>query len=171
MEYWGVKSILIAAIVFGLGDAADPYVGALVGELNSYHHQVGGKVYAVDAHTLLIKNFMYDGNGGDTFFWAGSRPRPGPQGFIVPNELGRTNILERYLNKDISLTLPDHKTIMEIKWLAIYDLGRLESFGDIYIPEGFEPPQKIILNKLSSKTKEVKSGAVTIADSKTIIIE
>lgn len=32
---------------------------------------------------------MYDGNGHDTFFWAGSRPRPGPQGFIVPNELGR----------------------------------------------------------------------------------
>ncbi|KAK3853682.1 hypothetical protein Pcinc_039788, partial [Petrolisthes cinctipes] len=154
-----------------LGEAADPYVGALVGELNSYHHQVGGKVYAVDANTLLIKNFMYDGNGGDTFFWAGSRPRPGPQGFIVPNELGRTNILERYLNKDISLTLPDHKTIMEIKWLAVYDLGRLESFGDIYIPEGFEPPQKIILNKLSSKTGEVESGAVTIADSKTIIIE
>ncbi|XP_069188345.1 protein Skeletor, isoforms B/C isoform X2 [Procambarus clarkii] len=133
--------------------------------------KVGGDVYAVDETTFLIKGFMYDGNGGDTFFWAGSRPRPGPQGFIVPNELGRTNILDRYLNKDITLTLPDKKTIPEIKWLAIYDLSRLEPFGDIYIPEGFEPPQKIILNKLSSKTGEVKSGGVIIVDSKTIIIE
>lgn len=46
-----------------------------------------------------------------------------------------------------------------------------EPFGDVYIPEGFEPPQTIILNKLSSKTGEVRSGAVTIADSKTIIID
>lgn len=50
-------------------------------------------------------------------------------------------------------------------------LGFQEPFGDVYIPEGFEPPQTIILNKLSSKTGEVRSGAVTIADSKTIIID
>ena len=51
--------------------------------------QVGGDVYAVNDHTFHIRNFMYDGNGKDTFFWAGSLPRPGPQGFIVPNERGR----------------------------------------------------------------------------------
>lgn len=171
MAYRGSSSVVITAILLVLSEAADPYVGNYIGELNSYHHQVGGDVYAVDGDTFLIKNFMYDGNGGDTFFWAGSRPRPGPRGFIVPNELGRTNVLERYLNKDITITLPDQKTIMEIKWLAIYDLGRLEAFGDIYIPEGFQPPQKEILNKMSSKTGEVSSGAVTIADSKTVIIE
>ncbi|XP_050707781.1 protein Skeletor, isoforms B/C-like [Eriocheir sinensis] len=167
------RCVWVLAFTWCLGvcSASDGYVGKKIGEMNSYHHQVGGDVYAVDETTLLIKNFMYDGNGGDTFFWAGSRPRPGPQGFIVPNELGRTNVLDRYLNKDITLTLPDQKTITEIKWLAIYDLSRLEPFGDIYIPEGFEPPQKIVLNKLSSKTKEVQSGGVVIADSKTIVIE
>lgn len=149
----------------------DNYVGKRIGEFNSYHHQVGGDVYAVDQSTFLIKKFMYDGNGGDTFFWAGARPRPGPQGFIVPNELGRTNVLDLYLNKDITIKLPDNKKITEIKWLSVYDLSRLEPFGDVYIPEGFEPPQTIILNKLSSKTGEVRSGAVTIADSKTIIID
>lgn len=171
MEYSGIVGVVITSALVGLCLGADPYVGKKIGELNSYHHQVSGDVYAVDENTFLIKSFMYDGNGGDTFFWAGSRPRPGPQGFIVPNELGRTNILDRYLNKDITLTLPDKKTITEIKWLAIYDLSRLEAFGDIYVPEGFEPPQKIILNKLSSKTGEVKSEAVIIVDSKTIIIE
>jgi hypothetical protein len=32
-------------------------------------------VYAVDPHTLLIRNFVYDGNGKDTFFWVGSSNR------------------------------------------------------------------------------------------------
>lgn len=171
MELQRIGVLFIAVNILGASYGADTYVGNEIGELNSYHHQVGGKVYAVDENTFLIKNFMYDGNGQDTFFWAGSRPRPGPQGFIVPNELGRTNVLDRYLNKDITLTLPGDKGITEIKWLAIYDLTRLESFGEIYIPEYFEPPQKIVLNKLASKTGEVKSGGVIIEDSKTILIE
>ncbi len=69
--------------------------GKLIGTFNSYHHQVNGEVYAVDEFTLLIKNFVYDGNGKDTFFWAGGSNRPGTQGFIVPNENGRTNVLKR----------------------------------------------------------------------------
>ncbi|KAB7502787.1 Protein Skeletor [Armadillidium nasatum] len=67
--------------------------------------------------------------GGIPSFGLGSRPRPGPQGFIVPNELGRTNVLERYLNKDITIELPDGKTIKDIKWLAVYDLTRLLEDG------------------------------------------
>lgn len=174
MKYKSISIFITGAILvagFSEVSAQDNYVGKRIGEFNSYHHQVGGEVYAVDQSTFLIKKFMYDGNGGDTFFWAGARPRPGPQGFIVPNELGRTNVLDLYLNKDITIKLPDNKKITEIKWLSVYDLSRLEPFGDVYIPEGFEPPQTIILNKLSSKTGEVRSGAVTIADSKTIIID
>ena len=30
---------------------------------------MAGDVYAVDETTLLLKNFVYDGNGKDTFFW------------------------------------------------------------------------------------------------------
>lgn len=57
--------------------------------MNSYHHQVSGDVYAVDKYTILITGFNYDGNGADTFFWAGASNRPGPQGFIVPDEHGK----------------------------------------------------------------------------------
>lgn len=84
--------------------------------------QVAGEVYAVDEFTFLIKNFIYDGNGPDTFFWVGSSTRPGPQGFIIPNEKGRTNVLQPYLNKDFTLKLPDGKKITDIKWLSVYDL-------------------------------------------------
>ncbi|XP_064099107.1 protein Skeletor, isoforms B/C-like [Macrobrachium nipponense] len=170
MALMDIGLLFVAFNFIGAVYGADVYVGKEIGELNSYHHQVGGKVYAVNKNTFLIKNFMYDGNGQDTFFWAGSKPRPGSQGFIVPNEFGRTNVLDRYLNKDITITLPE-RTIVEIKWLAIYDLTRLESFGEIYIPEYFEPPQEIILNKLSSRSGEVQSGAVIIKESKTIVIQ
>ena len=114
--------------------------------MNSYHHQVcnsnvsssvffsrlflflnvptqvAGEVYAVDEETLLIKNFIYDGNGPDTYFWAGSSNRAGPQGFIVPDERGRTNVLKAYLNKDFTIKLFDGKKISDIKWFSVYDL-------------------------------------------------
>ncbi|KAF2352519.1 DM13 domain [Trinorchestia longiramus] len=133
--------------------------------------QVGGEVYAVNRHSFHIRKFMYDGNGKDTFFWAGSRPRPGPQGFIVPNENGRTNVLRQYHNDDITIILPDGKTISEIRWLSVYDLTRHEPFGDLYIPEGFEAPQRVKLNRLTGKTGHVNSDPVIIVDSKTIRID
>lgn len=46
-------------------------------------------MYAVDEFTFLMSGFNYDGNGADTFFWAGASNRPGPQGFIVPDEYGK----------------------------------------------------------------------------------
>ena len=76
-------------IVLGQLDDKAKYFGKLLGKLNSYHHQVGGEVYAVDESTLYIKDFIYDGLGQDTFFFAGGTNRPGSQGFIIPNEFGR----------------------------------------------------------------------------------
>jgi hypothetical protein len=45
-----------------------PY-GTKLGSLKNLQHGVGGDVYAVDERTLLIKNFMYDGQGPDAYFW------------------------------------------------------------------------------------------------------
>ena len=49
----------------------------------------------MDDETLMLHNFVYDGNGKDTFFWAGSSNRPSSKGFIVPDKDGRTNVLGR----------------------------------------------------------------------------
>lgn len=54
-----------------------------------YVVQVTGDVYAVDEWTILLVKFSYDGTGDDTFFWAGDSIRPGPQGFIVPDQHGK----------------------------------------------------------------------------------
>ena len=52
-------------------------------------------MYAVDDETMMLHNFVYDGNGKDTFFWAGSSNRPSSKGYIVPDKNGRTNVLGR----------------------------------------------------------------------------
>ncbi|GAB0093554.1 protein Skeletor, isoforms B/C [Sergentomyia squamirostris] len=148
----------------------EKYLGKYIGKINSYHHQTSGDVYAVDEHTFLLAGFNYDGNGADTFFWTGASNRPGPQGIIVPDEYGKTNILERYFNKDFTLTLPDNKKITEVKWLAIYDLNSQNDFGDVYIPEDFEPPVAQKGGSFSKGSHGVYSEAIEILDSKTIKI-
>lgn len=82
----------------------------------------------------------------------------------------RTNILERYFNKYFTIKLPDGKRITEVKWLAIYDLGSQNNFGDIYIPEEFEPPTFQRVGSFSKLKHNVSSGSVEILDSKTIMI-
>lgn len=82
----------------------------------------------------------------------------------------RTNILDRYFNKEFTLRLPDNKKITEIKWLAIYDLNTQNDFGDIYIPEDFEPPTAQRASAFSKLSHGVKSDVVEILDSKTIRI-
>uniref|UniRef100_A0A182FAN7 DOMON domain-containing protein n=1 Tax=Anopheles albimanus TaxID=7167 RepID=A0A182FAN7_ANOAL len=149
-----------------------PYRGKYIGKFNSYHHQASGDVYAVDEYTFLLTGFNYDGNGVDTFFWSGASNRPGPQGFIVPDEYGKTNILERYFNKDFTLRLPDNKKITEVKWLAVYDLNSQNNFADVYIPEDFEPPVPQRAGSLSTVAggPVVSSETIDILDSKTLRI-
>jgi hypothetical protein len=80
----------------------------------------------------------------------------------------RTNVLGRYLQKDFTLTLPDDKKITDIKWFAIYDLLSQNTFGDIYIPEEFEPPTIQKIPQLAGKSHQVSSGAIEIIDAKRI---
>ncbi|XP_076331217.1 cytochrome and DOMON domain-containing protein knickkopf isoform X2 [Tachypleus tridentatus] len=106
----------------------------------------------------------------DTFFWAGSTVRPSNVGLIVPNEEGKTNKLQRYVNEDITIQLPDKKKITSIKWLAVWDIREHANYADIYIPEGFEPPSPQRISELSRDGHGVRSDAVYIMDSKTIKI-
>ncbi|XP_051164876.1 protein Skeletor, isoforms B/C [Leptopilina boulardi] len=163
-------TFLLISKVLAQENEDESYNGRYLGKLNTYHHQVGGEVYVVDEYTLLFKSFIYDGNGADTFFWAGSTNRPGPTGFIVPDEWGHTNVLGPYTNREFTLTLPDNKKIRDIKWFAVYDINSQNTFGDVHIPEEFDPPlpQKIL--QLSKRKHNVSSDAIEILDAKTIKI-
>ncbi|VVC87146.1 unnamed protein product [Leptidea sinapis] len=154
-------------------DDQGPYKGKYIGKLNSYHHQVSGEVYAVDEWTLLLSDFNYDGTGDDTFFWAGDSGRPGPLGFIVPDQYGKTNILERYNNEELRLRLPDGKRVSRITWFAVYDLASQNAFGDVYVPEDFDAPAPRRLTPLTpaaGQAAPLSSKPVQFLDATTFVI-
>ncbi|OXA51211.1 Protein Skeletor, isoforms B/C [Folsomia candida] len=155
--------------------STEEYFGLLLGRFNVYHHAISGSLYAVNATTLLIKNFYYDGMGKDAYFWGGSGGNgPGPNGFIIPDQWGRTNVLKKSDNRDFTLTLPEKKVISELKWISVYDLSRLENFGDVYIPDNFEPPGIVTLppftTPASDDISDCSSDNIELIDMKTIRI-
>ena len=60
--------------------------------------------------------------------------------------------------------MPDRKKITDIKWLAVYDLTQHEVYGDIYIPEDFEPPGSQILTDLVGRSNGVRFVKMRYAD-------
>jgi hypothetical protein len=51
-------------VVSDLSTAQSPgYYGKYIGKLKTLHHSVSGDVFAVDARTLHIRDFTYDGEG------------------------------------------------------------------------------------------------------------
>ncbi|OWR41526.1 hypothetical protein KGM_200563 [Danaus plexippus plexippus] len=165
-----VLIVLVAQDCFSQDDEG-PYRGKYIGKINSYHHQVSGDVYAVDDWTILLVDFNYDGTGDDTFFWAGDSGRPGPLGFIVADQHGKTNILERYNNEEVRLKLPDGKRVSRVTWLAVYDLASQNAFGDVYIPEDFEAPAPRSLTPLvAAPGHQLSSQPVKFLDASTFII-
>jgi len=162
-----VAYILTNFLPFAVSD----YQGTYLGKLNSYSHQVNGDVYTIDEYTFLIKSFFYDGLSQDAFFWAGSSIRPSNKGFIIPSEDGRTNRLQRYTNRDITIRMPDDRKITSIRWLSVWDIRGSKNLGDVIIPEGFEPPTPKKISEFSRLAHGVKSETVTLINSRSIGIQ
>lgn len=71
---------------------------------------------------------------------------PGNQGSIrIRDERGSNGVLRRYNKKDITLTLPEGKTLRDIKWFSIWCDEFSVDFGNVVIPKNldFPRPQKI----------------------------
>ena len=51
----------------------------------------------MDSKSIHLKEFNYDGRGGDgVFFWVGHGPQPSSKGIKVPDELGYLEPLNAY---------------------------------------------------------------------------
>ncbi|KAG9510585.1 Protein Skeletor, isoforms D/E, partial [Fragariocoptes setiger] len=149
-----------------------PYYGSLIGKLVSRSNGVSGDVFAVDEQTLFIKNFNYDGQAPDAYFWSStSSPLPSADGFIVPDEKGSTKPLERYHNKDVVLRLPEGRTLREIRWLSIWCRQMKLNFGEILVTPSVIIPQPIEIAPLASVgSHQLHSGPITIIDAQTFLV-
>jgi len=102
-----------------------------LGKLSSRMYDVQGMVYAINNTTMYLTGFYYNGEAPDAYFYAGSTEKVGENGFKIPDEKGSEDILEAYVNKNITLSLPEGKSVEDIKWFSVFCDSYLEDFGHI----------------------------------------
>lgn len=54
------------------------------------------------------------------YFWAGSTRTVGNQGFRIRDENGRPDVLRKYKKEGVTITLPEGKTLRDIKWFSVW---------------------------------------------------
>lgn len=154
--------------------------GAFVGNLTSFKHNVQGNVYAVDENTLNIENFHYDGAGPtDAYFWIGiSGQEPNRLAKILngmpvqnPSPSPSPSPWSRYTGQNILLQIPHGiKISKNLEWISFRSRSLSQDFGHIVIPKNLDVPQMRVLPGLSPLKHGVRSGNVTIVNSKTFDI-
>lgn len=104
------------------------------------------------------------------YFYVGNTKRPSNQGaFRLRDERGSTGVLKRYRRKDITLSLPEGKTLRDIKWFSIWCDEFAVNFGDVSIPKNFDFPRPYKLGALKG-VHAVSSDNIVVVDAQTILI-
>jgi hypothetical protein len=141
--------LLLVVVALAAGQDIDVEgEGVLIGNLSMRNHGVKGQVYALDEKTILLKNFEYDGQGPDAFFWVGTTKSPGSVGTILPYPFDgkffayddeTAPVLKGRFDgsKDIKLTLPEDVKVTDLKWFSVWCRQFAVNFGDLIFPENF----------------------------------
>ncbi|XP_072933177.1 protein Skeletor, isoforms B/C isoform X4 [Epargyreus clarus] len=136
---------------------------AKVGGLRGVHGVSSDPVVVVDAQTLLVPNFSYDGEAPDAKFWVGRGDKPSPQGIRIPDENGKESPLRKYDKKTIVLTLPGELTVFDIGHFAVWCEEFTVNFGHIPLPRAslanVPPSLKMLGVSPQSRNKALTAGA------------
>lgn len=77
--------------------------------------------------------------------------------------------MKKYRGKDINLTLPEGKTLRDIKWFSIWCEEFAVNFGDVTIPKNLDYPYPHKIEKLNG-VHGVSSDNIVIVDAQTLLI-
>ncbi|XP_052869730.1 protein Skeletor, isoforms B/C isoform X3 [Anopheles cruzii] len=168
----GSVAVALATIclVAGRANGLQGYYGTKIADLTELHHGVSGSVYAVDARTLFLKNFNYDGEGPAAYFYVGNTRAPSNKGaHRLRDERGRTGVLRKYRNEDITLSLPEGKTLRDIRWFSVWCDDFSVNFGDVQIRNELDFPRPTKIAGLSG-VHDVASDNIVIVDAQTLLI-
>ncbi|XP_048001744.1 protein Skeletor, isoforms B/C isoform X5 [Leguminivora glycinivorella] len=167
-----MRSGVLAVLVLCIGSAlsADRYVGKSLGALSQLEHGVRGNVFAVDARTLYIQGFFYDGEGPAAYFYVGSSGSPSATGATrLRDDRGSTNPLRKYRGEGIALSLPDNLTLKDVRWFAVWCDEYSVNFGDVRIPRDLEYPKPAKVGALRG-VHGVSSDPVVVVDAQTLLV-
>lgn len=146
-----------------------------IGSLKGVHEVLSDNIVIVDAQTLLVPNFSYDGEAPGIFtktdflsnwaklrhsiipldakFWVGHGIKPTPNGIRIPDENGREAPLIKYDKKTIVLTLPGDLTVFDIGHFGVWCEAFTVDFGHVRIPEGVKVPPSLRMLGISPQVK------------------
>ena len=102
-----------------------------------------GEVYAHNESTLVVKDFTYDGEGVDVFFWAVTGDTDG-EGVILPHPFSGTfyqaddkdaPVLARAQRETVILQIPPQVKLTDIRRVAIYSRQFGVDYGSVKLPE------------------------------------
>lgn len=82
---------------------------------------------------------------------------------------GTASLTRRYRNKDITLTLPEGKTLKDIKWFSVWCDEFAVNFGDVTLPSNLELPRPQKIASLGG-VHGVKSDNIVIVDAQTLLV-
>ncbi|XP_072030814.1 uncharacterized protein [Amphiura filiformis] len=103
-------------------------------------HQVqADSVEILDTRRIRITNLMYDGQGPDTYYWAGKGAVPDVNGFIVSPEDGSSAMLPTdgvaVMYDSVILLLPEGTTVFDIDYISLWCKQASASFGHVEVPD------------------------------------
>ncbi|CAH0684205.1 unnamed protein product [Chilo suppressalis] len=146
------------------------YLGKRLGPLSELHHGVRGTVYAVDARTLYIDGFHYDGVGPAAYFYVGTSKTPMAAGATrLRDERGGTGPLRRYRGEGVTISLPDGHTLKDVRWFSVWCDDYSVNFGDVSIPRDGEFPKPAKVGALRG-VHGVSSDPVVVVDAQTLLV-
>ncbi|KAJ8709908.1 hypothetical protein PYW08_009912 [Mythimna loreyi] len=137
---------------------------ARVAALRGVHGVSSDPVVVVDAQTLLVPNFSYDGEAPDAKFWVGRGDKPSPQGIRIPDENGKEAPLRKYDKKTIVLTLPGELTVFDIGHFGVWCEAFTVNFGHVALPRaalGNVPPSLKMLGVSPQSRNSALAGSST----------
>lgn len=97
-------------------------------------------VVLLDAKTIRIPEFTYDGKRKAAYFWVGMGPQPTSAGQRIPNELGYLEPLKSYKDDLVILELPGNMTIFDINYISVWDEEAEENLGSVILPQELNIP-------------------------------
>ncbi|KAI2799824.1 hypothetical protein BLOT_014252 [Blomia tropicalis] len=99
-----------------------------------------GPITLVDAQTILVTDFWYDGLAPAAYWWVTRGPRQSPQGLRLKDENNTPKPLRAYRGETFLIRLPESKTIYDFDWFGVWEESFQADFANMAIPKHVRVP-------------------------------
>ncbi len=109
--------------------------------LTGFAHGVrSGPISVIDAQTILVTDFWYDGEGPAGYWWVTRGAHQSPQGLRLKDENDKPTPLRAYRGEAFLIRLPDTKTVYDFDWFGVYCEEFQVDFGHVRLPQNVRVP-------------------------------